>query len=268
MSDKIKSVLERYQLIQDREKSLGVWNSCGSTLSIQENQNTVGALLIHGFGASPYEMKSLEAHLFKEGMNVYSARLFGHATSLEDFAESGMESWLKSAEEAYEIIAEVSSRIFIIGQSLGAGISLLLGSEVNPGGIVILSCMLKFLDRTIKFSSFGILRLLFPYVNIKVDDTDKGYVYDRRPTKAISELLKVRDNLVKNLPNQQSPLLVVQAEDDPVIHPKSAEIIFGEAGSKVKEILKLEEGGHRLTLLPSPKKEMLFNNIVSFIREN
>ena len=234
MTDKIKSAEERLQRIQERERSLGVWEGCGSSLKIRENQNAAGALLIHGFGASPPEMYVLEEHLFKEGFNVYSVRLSGHATNVEDFGKSGLESWLNSAEEAYDIIADISSSTFIIGQSMGAAISLLLGSQIYPNGIVTLSCILKFKDRKIKFTSFGILRLFFPYIKIKVNDIDKGYVYDTRPTIAISELLEVRDSMVRNLPDQQSPLLVIQAEDDPVIHPESAEIIISKAGSKVK----------------------------------
>ncbi|MCH7818007.1 MAG: alpha/beta fold hydrolase [Candidatus Marinimicrobia bacterium] len=267
MTDNLKSALEKFQQVQDREKALGVWESCGSSFKIQKKQNAVGVLLIHGFGSSPYEMKGLADHLFQAGNNVYSVRLSGHATNLEDFAKSGSESWLISAEEAYEIIIGVSSRIFIIGQSLGAGISLILGSKVKPGGIVSLACILNFMDRKIKFTSIAVIRKLFPYVTIKVDDDDKGYVYDRRPTTAISELLKVRDSLIKNLPDLQSPLLLIQAEDDPVIHPKSAEIIFSQTGSKVKEILKLKEGGHRLTLLQKPNRDTLFNKIVSFLEE-
>ena len=265
MTDKSKSALERFQQIQKREKTIGVWESCESTFRIQENQNAVGALLIHGFGASPYEMKVLGEHLFKEGFNVYSARLSGHATNIKDFAGSGMASWLSSAEEAYDIIAETSSSTFIIGQSLGAAIALLLGPKVNPAGIVALSCILKFMDRKIKLTSYSLLRFLFPYKKMNVHPADIGYIYEKRPTIVISELLKVCKSLVKGLPNQKSPLLLMQAEDDPVIDPKSVEILFNEAGSKVKEILKFKEGGHRLTLMPEPDRDLLFRKIVSFI---
>ncbi|TFB13211.1 hypothetical protein E3V33_02870 [Candidatus Marinimicrobia bacterium MT.SAG.4] len=265
MNDKSKSVLERFQQIQKREKSLEVWQSCESTFRIQENQNAVGALLIHGFGASPYEMKVLGEYLFREEFNVYSVRLSGHATNLKDFADSGMASWLSSTEEAYDIITEISSSTFIIGQSLGAAIALLLGPKVNPAGIVALSCILKFMDRKIKLTSYSVLRFLFPYKKMNVHPADIGYIYEKRPTSAISELLKVCKSLVKCLPNQKSPLLLMQAEDDSVIHPKSVEIIFNGAGSKVKETVKFKEGGHRLTLMPEPDRDLLFKKIGSFI---
>lgn len=267
MTDEINSPLDQFQLIREREKSLSVWENCGSTLRVQENQNRIGVLLIHGFGASPYEMKGLEEYLFNEGFSVYSARLAGHATNMKDFSNSSLGSWLNSAEEAYTVISEVSSSTFIIGQSLGAAISLILGSKVIPAGIVSLSCILKFMDKKIRLTSFPILRLLFPYVSINVQDSDIGYVYDKRPTKTILELLKTRDRMVETLPKLRSPLLITHSEDDSTIDPKSAKIIQNKAGSEVKEILMFNEGGHRLTLMPGSNRDLLFKKIVSFFKE-
>jgi len=268
MTDPIRSSQDQFDLIQQREEALGVWGKCNSTFRVQENNDATGVLLIHGFGSSPYEMRGLEEHLFQSGHNVYSVKLAGHATNLEDFARSGKESWLSSAEEAYQIISARSSTVFLIGQSLGAAISLLLDSKVNSAGVVSLSCILNFVDRKIKFTSFKILRMLFPYVELDVMEIDKGFIYDKRPTSTISELLRVRDSLIKNLPNQRSPLLIMQSEDDLVVRPESAELIFKKAGSELKEILMFEQGDHRLTILPSPDNERLLNKIDRFIKVN
>ena len=104
MTNESKSAIEKFHQIQKREKSLGVWESCESAFRIQENQNAVGALLIHGFGASPYEMKVLEEHLFKEGFNVYSARLSGHATNDKNFAGSKVKEILKFKEGGHRLM--------------------------------------------------------------------------------------------------------------------------------------------------------------------
>ena len=46
--------------------------------------NETGCLLIHGFTASPQEMRGLGVHLAEQGYSVLGIRLFGHGTQEND----------------------------------------------------------------------------------------------------------------------------------------------------------------------------------------
>ena len=50
------------------------------------------------------------------------------------------------------------------------------------------------------------------------------------------------------LPQLVPPLLIVYSAGDRAIHPASAERTFARAGSRDKQIIKLEESGHVITV--------------------
>jgi carboxylesterase len=80
----------------------------------------VGCLLIHGFTGTPYEMRFLGERLHAAGYSVGGVRLAGHATRVEDLAQSGWSDWDQSVEDGFEQLSRHCSRIVGIGLSMGA----------------------------------------------------------------------------------------------------------------------------------------------------
>ena len=260
------SLSNLFKELREKEKSLGVWKNCGSEFSQRERRSKIGALLIHGFSSSPPEMKDLSDFLFDKGINVLSIRLDGHATTFEDFSNSGMDLWMASVREGYDIISEVCDNPFIIGQSLGAGLALILEPELDPAGVVSYAAPLLIKDKRIFFTSFKIARLFFPYVDIKSET--EYFVYTKRPTIALSELNKVSKSILPVLPKLNSPLFVAHAEDDETVDPTSMALIYKKAGSSIKEFYKMNSGGHRLTLSDNSNRDALFNKTLQFMETN
>ncbi len=62
-------------------------------LFAHEQKTKVSFLLIHGFTASPWEMKDLGEYLYEKGYNVYGMLLEGHGTKEEDLLKLKWEDW-------------------------------------------------------------------------------------------------------------------------------------------------------------------------------
>ena len=263
-----ESASKLFNATREHEKSLGVWENCGSEFSHRGDKSHIGALLVHGFGSSPPEMKNLREFLFDRGINVLSIRLAGHATTYEDFAKTGKDSWLESVIKAYEIINLVSYNTFIIGQSLGAGLALILAHELEPAGVVSYAAPLFMKDKRLLFTSFKIVRLFFPYVYTKSKSEAEYFIYDKRPTTALSEMYKVSKTILSALPNLKSPIFLAHAEDDETVDPKSMDFIYKKIGSAIKEIYRMKIGGHRLALAENPNRNALFDKTAQFMESN
>jgi len=82
-------------------------------------------LLIHGFLASPAEMRSLGERLHGEGHHVLGVRLKGHGTSPWDLRSRNWQDWAASVERGYEIIKAFSQRVHIVGFSTGGLLALI-----------------------------------------------------------------------------------------------------------------------------------------------
>lgn len=264
----VNSASKLFKDIREKERSLGVWNNCGSEFSQSGKTSKIGALLIHGFGSSPPEMNDLREFLFDEGVNVLSIRLDGHATTFEDFSNSGMDSWMASVRDGYKIITEVCENTFIIGQSLGAGLALILAPELDPAGVISFACPVLIKDKRIFFTSFKIARLFFPYTFMSPESEIEYFVYNKRPTVALSEMYKVSRKILPAMPNLKTPIFLAHAEDDGTVDVKSTDLIYKNVGSSIKEFYKMNNGGHRLTLSENSNRDALFSKTLQFMVSN
>src|SRR5262249_24567415 len=88
-----------------------------------------GCLLIHVFTATPQEMRFLGARLHDRGCTVSGIRLAGHGTAVEDLARCTWRDWYASAREGLDQLQRRTTRIVVIGQSLGALLALELTAD-------------------------------------------------------------------------------------------------------------------------------------------
>ena len=63
---------------------------------------SIGVLLIHGFTASPTELRPVGTYLHERGFTVLGARLTGHGTRLNDLRATARSDWEVSAHSALE----------------------------------------------------------------------------------------------------------------------------------------------------------------------
>jgi carboxylesterase len=93
----------------------------------------------------------------------------------------------------------------------------------------------------------------------------KTLSYKKIPVRAVSELLKFFDHVKNDLKEVNVPTLIIYAEKDHVIAPKSAKLIYDRISSKDKRILKLTKSYHILTL--DVEKETVFLESLRFIEQ-
>ena len=70
---------------------------------------------------------------------------------------------------------------------------------------------------------------------------------------SLADLKPLVDDVREQLPNIDSPLLVIQSRNDNVVDPDSANVIYDNAASGKKQIEWFEKSGHVITL--GPEKE-------------
>ncbi len=223
--------------------------------------NRTGCLLVHGFTGTPYEMRGLGEFLHQQlGCTVFGPVLAGHSTSPEEMACTTWQDWYGTVRAAYDQLRNRCDRVFAIGLSLGGSLVLHLAAELSEQpeaalrGIVAVAAPAYIKHPLIFwFRNLPILFRLVPYIgkNPADDDTQDPTVranhpsYDRTPTLcARSLILDFLPRVAQELASIQVPTLLLQSRGDKTIPADSMPFIYSRLGSKEKEMVWLERGGH------------------------
>src|SRR5439155_12612378 len=89
---------------------------------------SLGCLLVHGFTATPDEMRPFGEALARRGFPVRGVRLAGHGTSVADLARTGAADWIASVEAGRAALARDVAHVALVGMSLGALLALHLAA--------------------------------------------------------------------------------------------------------------------------------------------
>jgi alpha-beta hydrolase superfamily lysophospholipase len=87
-----------------------------------------GVLLLHGFTATPVEVKLVGRYLHQRGYTVSGPLLPGHGTTIESINACRWRDWVDHAARAYAELAARCARVFVGGESLAA---ILLGARIS-----------------------------------------------------------------------------------------------------------------------------------------
>lgn len=228
--------------------------------------STTGILLIHGFTGTPSEMRPLGEFLKQQGYTVYAPLLPGHGTSPEQLADTTWLDWWSAVQEAYRRLrAEGSERVVAVGLSMGGILALNLAKEEELDGVVSLCAPVWLQDKRAPFA--GAVRWVMPFHKRggkKPEHIEKYIVpYDRTPLKSISSLIRLIRHVRKRMHEVRVPALIVQAERDETIVPRSAAYIYDTIASTDKEIRWYEKSSHIITL--DKEREQLFQDIHTFV---
>ena len=88
-----------------------------------------GALLLHGLGGTPVEMRYVAMGLARAGVTVSCPQLAGHSGSVEDLRRSRWQDWLASAEAALDELRCRCDTVIVGGLSMGAVLALMLAAR-------------------------------------------------------------------------------------------------------------------------------------------
>ena len=218
-----------------------------------------GILLVHGFLASPAELKDFAEKLHEKGYAVMGVRLAGHGTSPWDLQDREWDDWIGSVRRGYLILEPFADEIVTIGFSTGGALGLLHSAEapdklvgvasicaplaIQGKGIMLIPWMNRLNKVTRPFSSgHG----LVPFYEKQKEDSDINY--KNSPVSTINEFRNLMKALKNKLPEVALPTLIVQATKDSIVEPESARKIFDGIKSKDKELHMVESDKHGLIM--------------------
>ena len=246
--------------------------------------NEIGCLLVHGFTDSPKEMRPLGEYLNQQGYSVLGVRITGHATTIENLRRTRGQDFIASVEDGYHFLKSNSNikKIFVIGHSMGAGLTLFVSSYLPVDGVVVLAPGYR-LSKPGKINEYlEAIRLYRLSLKRKKmarklknnlpgwywykPELSKGYVkYNQKPIRCNLQLIKLGNQMPFIAPKVTSPILFMGSLKDSIVAPESLEKLFDSIGSKDKSLFWLENSSHMLPV--DGEREIVFQQINQFIQK-
>jgi carboxylesterase len=242
--------------------------------------DSTGCLCLHGFTASPAELRWLGQDLAAQGCTVYGPRLPGHGTDPRDLNRHRWKDWYAAALDGYHLLRGQCERVFVIGHSMGGLLALLVASQVPVDGAAVLAAPLRFRQKGVAMARW--LRFVRPYSNqadagslntlIRQEQARRGEPivgrvrYDLWSTRAVAELFAVSQAAQQVLPRVEAPLLLIYSEGDQTVTADNMDYVRQQVRSQHIQAHLLQHSDH---ILPQDTdRETVFAYVSAFVRGN
>lgn len=237
----------------------------------------VGCLCLHGFTASPAELRWMGEYLAGRGYTVYGPRLPGHATNPRDLLRLRWQDWYAAALDGWAVLRAQCQQVFVVGHSMGGLLALMLAADQPVQGAVIQAAPILFRSRMIRAASWLKYGLRFtdqtdtsPVTEvIRAEQERRGEAvvgrvrYNRWASAGVEQLYALSCETRRHLPEIQSPLLLIYSMVDRTVPPENVDLIRREVGSTAVEQRILQQSDH---ILPQDvERETVFALTADFI---
>ncbi len=240
----------KYQEINHRETA-----TADGKPFLLESESHYGILLVHGFLASPAEVRDFGNKLSRAGYTVLGIRLKGHGTSPWDLRERSWQDWYTSVERGLEIIQALCKHVCVIGFSTGATLSLMLAARRvgQIDSVISVSAPIKFRNKNMYFvplmhGANRIVRWVSKYEGLmpfRLNESEHPHInYRNMPVRGLYELTRLISKLKTDLKDVTCPVCIVQGTEDRVVDPVSAKIAYERVGTNDKVIHWIESKRH------------------------
>ena len=227
-----------------------------------------GILLIHGYTATPAEMRPLGDNLADRGFSVLGPRLPGHGTTPEDLARVHWRDWVAHVQATCDELRSRCGRVFVCGESLGGVLALYLAeTRSDLAGVIALAPALRVASRLIH---------LTPFLKYAIRTTPKrrggakesvadlrwqGYTVD--VPAAAAQLLALQRRVVRRAASVTQPLLILQGTHDGTVDQDAVRAFYERAGSTDKALIWLEHSGHCVAI--DQERDLVARHIADWI---
>jgi esterase/lipase len=191
-------------------------------------------VLVHGFLASPAEVRGFGEILESRGHTVVGVRLRGHGTSPWDLRERTWKDWLASVRRGLAMARGYARRVCLVGFSTGGALCLRLAAEGDSAlaGVAGVSVPMRFRNGNMRFVPLvhGANRLVrwvsssegvMPF---RANDSEHPQInYHQMPIRGLYELTCLVEELERTLGDVRCPVALVQSTEDPVVDPSSVD---------------------------------------------
>lgn len=191
---------------------------------------------IHGFSASRRETAPLSENLAKAyGANLYEARLAGHGRPGEALGRVTAEEWVRDTREALAIGRVIGDKVVVIAASTGATLTMLVAAHDKPevAAYVLLSPNFGLKNAASSLLLWPWADRWMPWVMGKErswepENPEHGkYWTTRYPVDALFPMMAIVERArTAPLYRVKTPVLMLYAEDDPVVDTDATEAAF------------------------------------------
>jgi len=239
------------------------------TNNYEFNKNSpLGVYIIHGFSNTTYEVRELAAFLGKHGFHTIANNLPGHGTTPEECNRVQYTDWINHVKQDIAELSSKSEKIYVIGCSMGAVLSLYMASIFPLNGLVVAGTVLKFKN---PFEVNILVPLFGRFVKIskkkKANKTKyKFYGYQHYPLLALLQFRKLIKKVMKKINTIICPTLIIHSKNDGMSIKENVSIVKQSIQSKDKNILIVNKAHHNL-FDENPDQKLIFNEILSFLKK-
>lgn len=223
-------------------------------------------LLLHGFTGNSADVRMIGRYLEDKGYTCHAPHYKGHAVPPEELVKTGPKDWWKDVMMGYDLLKRKGhDEIAVVGLSLGGVFSLKLGYTVPIKGIVPMCAPMFFKSQEQMYE--GVLSYAREYKKRegKSQEQIELEMKSIAPMNTLEALQELIAGVSENVHQIEVPAFVVQARNDEVINPESANIIYNELNKAQKEIKWYEKSGHVITL--DKEKEQLHKDVYEFLEQ-
>ncbi len=247
------------------------------------------ALLVHGFGGSPAEMRPLAEVLNAAGWSARGMLLPGFGPQLSLLPQARWEDWKQAVIGEMQLLGALYSGVLLVGFSLGGAICLAAAAEENPDGLVLLApftrtgsdlkrtlgpLILPHLSRyfyPLKGADFSNprLRKVLGQALPEADLADSRTVSALRsvgvPSSILEQLVRAGLRARRAAASVAAPVFILQGKDDSLVRPEYTQRLLRRFRHPVRytEI----PGDHALVRPISPAWDRVAQEVVSFAED-
>ena len=233
-------------------------------------------MLVHGFGATPDEMRPLGDALAAAGYAAHGLLLPGHGTTIDDFAAHGREAWQRTVSDAVRRLRSHGHDVVLVGMSMGALLSLTTaaGMPQDVAALVLCGTALEVADRraawVARLAGARVVRRLIPSVPKPGgrDISDPGArtaspAYPRIPLATLSELARLQREARGILGSVTQPVLALHGRHDHAVPVHTLDQLRAGLASPWIETHVLERSWHIVTL--DVERDLVASLVVDFL---
>lgn len=247
----------------------------GRPFLLPGSRRRIGVMLVHSYLAVPAEVRELARYLRRQGHWVYAPRLPGHGTSAEDLAGRKYREWVEAVDNGYVLMSTLCDRVVVGGMAVGGSLALDLAARVGKVAGVFAVCP-PFSLRNYS-TNFMPGRDVWNRImsKMKRDDHDPQYFefthgnshinYRKNPVTTVKEVGVYLESIEKKYAAISQPVLILQANNNPVVDPKGTMQLYDSIGSVNKEFCLL--GDDRHILVNGAGAEKVYRKIGEFVRD-
>ena len=228
----------------------------------------LGVLVLHGFTGNPTSMRSLAERLARGGFSVELPRLPGHGTSVEDMMTTSWADWSSAALAAYDELALRSSKVAVVGLSMGGGLTAYIGERRDPAALVFINPVVmkpgdELVDGLKELIDSGLSSIESIGSDIKKEGAAEAS-YAATPLGCVLSLFEGLVEVHRDLGKISAPSLLLSSREDHVVTSDNGDEVVANSSGSVQRIW-LENSYHVATI--DNDQEIVESSVVRFLHD-